>query len=83
MADVVIPTLTAYIHMLATILGMPLNLLKDVVIRLRGIDSPGLFLLLVSFGLLLSLASLGVSIPSAAPGLRQHHWSFPLSRGVR
>jgi hypothetical protein len=50
-ADVVIPALTAYIHMLATILGMPLNLLKDVVIRLRGIDSPGLFLLLASFGL--------------------------------
>jgi hypothetical protein len=64
MADVVIPTLTAYIHMLATILGMPLNLLKDVVIiRLRSIGSPGLFLVLASFGLLLSLASPGISIP--------------------
>jgi hypothetical protein len=62
--DIVIPTLTAYIHVLATVLGMPLNLLKDVVIiRLRGIGSPGLFLLLASFGLLLLLASPSISIP--------------------
>jgi hypothetical protein len=78
-----IPTLMTYIHMLATVLGMPLNLLKDVVIRLRSIDGPGLFLLLASFGLLLSLVNPGISIPSAAPGLRQHHQSFPPSRGVR
>jgi hypothetical protein len=83
MVDVVIPTLTTYIHVLATVLGMPLNLLKDVVIRLHGIGSPGLLLLLASFGLLLSLASLGISIPSATLGPRQHHWSFPPSRGVR
>jgi hypothetical protein len=82
MADVVIPTLTAYIHMLATVLRMPLNLLKDVIIRLSGIGSPGLFLLLASFGLLLSLASPGISIPSATLGLRQHHRSFPPSHGV-
>jgi hypothetical protein len=63
-ADVVIPTLTAYIHVLATVLGMPLNLLKNVVvIRLHDIGSPRLFLLLASFGLLLSLASPGISIP--------------------
>jgi hypothetical protein len=43
-ADVMIPTLTAYIQVLTTVLGMPLNLLKDVVIRLRGFGSPGLFL---------------------------------------
>jgi hypothetical protein len=81
-ADVVIPTLTAYIHVLATVLGMSLNLLKDVVIKFRGIGSLGLFLLLASFGLLLSLASPGISIPSTALGPRQHHRSFPLSRGI-
>jgi hypothetical protein len=63
-ADIVIPTLTAYIHVLATVLGMPLNLLKYiVVIRLCGIGSPRLFLLLANFGLLLSLASPSISIP--------------------
>jgi hypothetical protein len=81
-ADVVIPTLTAYIHVLMLVLEMPLNLLKDVVIRLRGMGSPRLFLLLASFGLLLSLASPGISIPSAALGPRQHHQSFPSSHGV-
>jgi hypothetical protein len=77
MVDVVIPTLMTYIHVLATVLGMPLNLLKDVVIRLHGIGSPRLFLFLASFDFLLSLASPGISIPSAALGPRQHHWSFP------
>jgi hypothetical protein len=43
---------------------MSLNLLKDVVIiRLRGIGSLGLFLLLASFSLLLSSAQPGISIP--------------------
>jgi hypothetical protein len=68
MADVVIPTLTAYIHVLTPVLGMPLNLLKDVVIRLYGIGSLGLFLLLASSSLLLSLASPSIIIPSAALG---------------
>jgi hypothetical protein len=36
-----------------------------------------LFLFLASFDFLLSLASPGISIPSAALGPRQHHWSFP------
>jgi hypothetical protein len=45
-----------------TVLGMSLNLLKDIIIRLRGIGNLGLFLLLASFGLL-SLASPGISIP--------------------
>jgi hypothetical protein len=54
-----IPTLTSYIHVLTPVLGMPLNFLKDVVVRLRGIDSLVLFLLLASSGLLLSLAPLG------------------------
>jgi hypothetical protein len=80
--DVVIPTLMAYIHVLTPILGMPLDLLKDVVFRLRGIGSPR-FLLLVSFGLLLSVATPGVSISSAALGPRQYHQSLPPSRGVR
>jgi hypothetical protein len=80
-AYAVIPTLMAYIHVLATVLGMSLNRLKDVVIRLHGIDSPRLLLLLASFGLL-SLASPGVSIPSTALGPRQHHQSFPLSYGI-
>jgi hypothetical protein len=64
MADIVIPTLTAHIHVLATVLGMPLNLLKDVVvIRHCGLNSLGLFLLLASFGLLLSSARPGINIP--------------------
>jgi hypothetical protein len=54
MVDVMILTLTAYVHMLMPVLGMPFNFLKDVVIRLCGISSPGFLLLLVSFGLLLS-----------------------------
>jgi hypothetical protein len=59
----VIPMLMTHIHMLTTILGMPLNLLKDVVaIGLYGISSPGLFLLLASFGLL-SSAQPSISIP--------------------
>jgi hypothetical protein len=68
-----IPTLTAYVHVLTPVLRMPLNFLKDVVIFvLRGISSPGFLMLLASFGLLLSLAAL-------RPG---HHRSFPPSRGV-
>jgi uncharacterized membrane protein YhaH (DUF805 family) len=82
MADVVIPMLMAYIHVLATVLGMPLNLLKDIVIRLHDIGSPGLFLLLASFSLLLTLASPGISISSTALGPRQHHQSFPPSHGI-
>jgi hypothetical protein len=82
MAYVVIPTLTAYIHVLTPVLGMPLNLLKDIVIRLRDISSLGLFLLLASSGLLLSLASPDIIIPSAALGPRHHHRSFPPSRGI-
>jgi hypothetical protein len=62
MADVVIPTLTVHIHVLMTVLGMSLNLLKDIIIRLHDIGNLGLFLLLASFGLL-SLASPGISIP--------------------
>lgn len=45
MVDVVIPTLTADINMLATISRMPLDLLDDVVIGLRRIGCPGLPLL--------------------------------------
>jgi hypothetical protein len=58
MADIVIPTLMAHIDVLTTVLGMSLDLLKDVVsvFRLRGIGSLGLFLLLAGFGLLLSSA---------------------------
>jgi hypothetical protein len=64
MVDIVIPTLMAHKHMLMTVLGMSLNLLKDVIIiRHRGISSLGLFLLLASFGLLLSPARPGISIP--------------------
>jgi hypothetical protein len=49
--------------MLTTVLGMPLNLLKDVVaIGLDDISSPRLFLLLASFGLL-SSAQPSISIP--------------------
>jgi hypothetical protein len=64
MADIMIPTLTAHIYVLATVLGMPLNLLQDiVVVKLRGIGSLGLFLLLVGFGLLPSSARPGLSMP--------------------
>jgi hypothetical protein len=63
LVDVVIPTLMAYIHVLTPILGMPLDLLKDVVIRLRDISSPRIFLLPASFGI----------IPSVALGPRQYH----------
>jgi hypothetical protein len=73
MADVMIPTLTAYIHVLTPVLGMPPNLLKDVVIKLHDIGSFGLFSLLASSGLLLLLASPGISILSAALGPRHHH----------
>jgi hypothetical protein len=76
-ADVVIPTLTAYIHVLATILGMSLNLLKDIVNKLRGIGSPGLFLLLASFGLLLSLASPASAYPRLLSGLDNTIGVFP------
>jgi hypothetical protein len=75
MADEMIPTLMAYVHMLTPILGMPLNFLKDIVVfRLRGISSPRFLLLLASFGLLLSLVALGP---------RHHHRTFTPSRGVR
>jgi hypothetical protein len=73
MVDVMISMLMAYIHVLTLVLGMPLNLLKDIVIRLSGISSPGFFLLLANFGLLLSLAALGPC---------HHHRSFPSSRSV-
>jgi hypothetical protein len=73
MVDEMIPTLTAYVHVLMPILGMPLNFLNNVIVRLHDIGSLVLFLLLASFGLLLSLAVLGP---------RHHHWSFPLSHGV-
>jgi hypothetical protein len=57
MADIMIPTLMAHIDVLTIVLGMSLDLLKDVVVfRLRGIGSLGLFLLLAGFGLLLSSA---------------------------
>jgi hypothetical protein len=56
MADIVIPTLTAHIGVLTTILGMSLDLLEDVIFRLHGIGSLGLFLLLAGFSLLLSSA---------------------------
>jgi hypothetical protein len=69
-----IPTLTAYVHVLTPVLGMPINFFKDIIVfELCDISSPGLLLLLASFGLLLSLAALGP---------RQHHRSFPLSRGI-
>jgi hypothetical protein len=68
-----ISTLTAYIHVLTPVLGMPLNLLKDIIVRLCGISSPEFFLLLASFGLLLSLAALGPC---------HHHRSFPPSHSV-
>jgi hypothetical protein len=69
-ANIVIPTLMAYIQVLTPVLGMPLDLLKDVIFRLCGINSPGFFLLLANFGLLLSLAALEP---------RQYHRSLPLS----
>jgi hypothetical protein len=69
-----IPTLTAHIYMLATVLRMPLNILQDVAVRLHGISSLVLSLLLASFSLLLLLAALG---------LGHHHQTFPPSRGVR
>jgi hypothetical protein len=57
MADIMIPTLTAHIDVLTTILGMPLNLLDDVIIvRLCDLSSLWLFLLMAGFGLLLSSA---------------------------
>jgi hypothetical protein len=63
-ADIVIPMLMAHIDMLTTVLGMSLNLLKDVIIfTLRGISSLGMFFLLVGFGLLLLLARPGIIIP--------------------
>jgi hypothetical protein len=52
-----IPTLTTHIDVLTTVLGMSLNLLGDVVIfRPCGFGSLQFFLLLASFGLLLSSA---------------------------
>jgi hypothetical protein len=64
MADIMIPTLTEHIYVLATVLGMPLNLLQDIIIvKQRGIGSLGLFLLLVGFGLLLSSARPNISMP--------------------
>jgi hypothetical protein len=52
-----IPKLPAHIDMLTTILGMSLDLLEDIIIiRLHGIGSLGIFLLLASFSLLLLLA---------------------------
>jgi hypothetical protein len=75
MADEMIPTLMAYVHMLTPILGMHLNFLKDIVVfRLHGISSPRFLLLLANFGLLLSLVALG-------PG--HHHRTFTLSHDVR
>jgi hypothetical protein len=64
MVDIVIPMLTAHIYVLTTVLGMSLNLLEDIVVfRPCGFDSLRLFLLLASFGLLLSSARLGLSMP--------------------
>jgi hypothetical protein len=74
MADEMIPTLTAYVHVLTPILGMPLNFLQDVIVRLHGIGSLVPLLLLASSDLLLSLATLRP---------RHHHRTFPLSHGVR
>jgi hypothetical protein len=57
MIDIMIPTLTAHIDMLTTILGMPLNLLDDIiVVRLYDLSNLRLFLLLADFGLPLSSA---------------------------
>jgi hypothetical protein len=70
-----VPTLTAHIHMLMPVLGLPLNFLKDVVIfGLCGVSSPGFLLPLVSFSFLLSPAALGP---------RHHHQSFSSSHGIR
>jgi hypothetical protein len=75
MADEMISTLTAYVHVMTPVQGMPLNFLQDIIVfGLRGISSSRFLLLLASFGLLLSLAALG-------PG--HHHWTFPLSHDVR
>jgi hypothetical protein len=64
MADIMIPMLMAHIYMLATVLGMPLNLFQDiVVVRLCSIGSLGLFLLLAGFSLLLLLARPGITMP--------------------
>jgi hypothetical protein len=66
--------LTVDVYVLMTILGMPLNFLKDVVVlRLRDISSPSFFLLLASFGLLLSLAALGP---------QHHNRTFPSSHDI-
>jgi hypothetical protein len=55
--DIMIPTLTAHIDVLTTVLGMSLNLLEDVVVfRPYDFGSLRLFLLLASFGLPLSSA---------------------------
>jgi hypothetical protein len=55
--DIMIPTLTTHIDVLTTVLGMSLNLLEDVIIfRPCGFGSLRFFLLLASFGLLLSSA---------------------------
>jgi hypothetical protein len=69
-----VPTLTADVHVLTPILGMPLYFLKDVVVLgLRGFSAPEFFSLLASFGPLLSLAALGP---------QHHNRTFPPSRGV-
>jgi hypothetical protein len=55
-----VPTLTADVHVLTPILGMPMYFLKDVVVlRLRGFSGPGFFSLLANFGPFLSLDALG------------------------
>jgi hypothetical protein len=64
MADIMIPTLTAHIDVLTIVLGMSLNFLEDVVVfRPCGFGSIRLFLLLASFGLLLLSAQPGLSMP--------------------
>jgi hypothetical protein len=74
MADKMIPTLTADVNKLTTVLGMPLNFLKDVfVVGLRGFSSPGFFPLLAGLGPLLSLDALGS---------RHHNRTFPPSRSI-
>jgi hypothetical protein len=74
MADEMVPTLMAHVHVLIPVLGMPLNFLKDVVIfGLCGISSPRFLLPLASFSFLLSPAALGHG---------HHHRSFSPSRGI-